>query len=182
MCVSVCVAPLNRFSVAGMTSASSSCARTRTRATRSKSPVTEYTSVTSGIWAMAAPVSGMRATSARISTIAVTTSASLLAGGAPGPQVLARGDDPRHPLLAQDRAPSSPRGFGASSSCLYTPCLGERAHPGRGEPAQQRGEHVRGGQRVGQRPVPGLDARVEVGGERRQLAVGHLLLAKHAVG
>src|SRR5579863_5873510 len=147
MCVSVCVTPGTRLSVPGMTSASSSCARTRTRATRSKSPVTEYTSVTSGIWAMAAPVSGMRATSARMSTIAVTTSASLLA-----------------------------------PSLLYTPRLGERAHTGGGEPAKQRGEDVRGGQRVRQRAVARLDARVEVGGERRQLVVGHFLLAEHAAG
>ena len=44
----------------GMTSASSSCALTRTMATRSNSPVTEYTSLTCGICASSWAISGMR--------------------------------------------------------------------------------------------------------------------------
>jgi hypothetical protein len=89
MCVSVCVTPGTRFSRPGMTLASSSCDRTRTMATRSNSPVTEYTSVTSGISAMASPVSGIAATSARTSTIAVTTFASSHTGPPDGPALRA---------------------------------------------------------------------------------------------
>src|SRR5215831_8444321 len=100
---------------------------------------------------MAAPVSEMRATSARIRTIAVTTSAS--------------------------SRPARP-GARGSTPLLYTSCLGKRADTGGGEPAQQRGEHVRGSQGVRQRPVAWLDARVEMGRERGQLAVGHLFLAQ----
>ena len=47
MCVSVCVTPGTLFSRPGITSASSSWPRTRIIATRSNSPVTEYTSLTS---------------------------------------------------------------------------------------------------------------------------------------
>src|SRR6516225_2863704 len=105
---------------------------------------------------MAAPVSGMRATSARIRTIAVTTSAS--------------------------SRPAQPGGPRASPPLLYTSRLGKRADSGGGEPAQQRREHVRGSQGVRQRAVAGPDARVEMLRERGQLAVGHLLLAQQAVG
>ena len=73
MWVSVCVTPATLFSRPGMTSASSSCERTRTMATRSNSPVTEYTSLTSLIWAIVSATSGMRWMSALTRTIAVTT-------------------------------------------------------------------------------------------------------------
>src|SRR5260370_26911412 len=73
MWVSVCDTPGTLFSRPGMTSASSSWLRTRTMATRSNSPVTEYTSLTSGIWAIVSATSGMRWISARTRTIAVTT-------------------------------------------------------------------------------------------------------------
>src|SRR5208282_501785 len=73
MWVSVCVTPGTLFSRPGMTSASSSCARTRTMATMSNSPVTEYTSLTSGILAIVSATSGMRWISAFTRTIAVTT-------------------------------------------------------------------------------------------------------------
>src|SRR5487761_484607 len=73
MCVSVWVTPGTLLTPPGMTSASSSCALTRTIATRSNSPVTEYTSLIWGICASSAAISGMRWTSAFTRTIAVTT-------------------------------------------------------------------------------------------------------------
>src|SRR5579875_849547 len=73
MWVSVCVIPGTLLSRPGITSAGCSCRRTRTMATRSNSPVTEYTSLTSGSWAIISATSGMRWMSALTRTIAVTT-------------------------------------------------------------------------------------------------------------
>src|SRR3954447_16767284 len=64
-----------------MTSARSSCSRTRTTATRSTSPVTEYTSLTPSSSAIAWAASGMRATSVSTRTMAVITAGLLLARG-----------------------------------------------------------------------------------------------------
>src|SRR5580704_1376483 len=137
MWVSVCVTPRTLFSRPGMTSARSSCARTRTIATRSNSPVTEYTSLTSGIWAIVSATSGMRWISALTRTIAVTTGClprflcQLSWASYLGPARLGR--------LRYYVRPVAELPKGADAAVR--------------EPADQPAEHVRGGPRVGERPV-----------------------------
>src|SRR6185312_5683556 len=161
MWVSVCVTPATLFSLPGMTSASSSCARTRTIATRSNSPVTEYTSLTSGIWAIVSATSGMRWISALTRTIAVTTDAShALSASYLGPACLGR---LRYYVWPRAELPK-----GADAAVR--------------EPADQPAEHVRGGPRVGERPVVRRGPRAEEPGQRAQLAVGHLVRVHHAPG
>src|SRR5580693_9915820 len=146
MCVSVCDTPGTLFSPPGMTSASSSWLRTRTIATKSNSPVTEYTSLTSGIWAIISATSGMRWISARTRTIAVTTGCLPVSLGwrltyyvRPGPEFI-QGQDPVV-----------------------------------GQPPDQPVEHVCGGARIGQRPVRRCRAGPEEPGQRAELAVRHLV-------
>src|ERR1700761_2232556 len=146
MCVWLWVTPGTLFSRPGMTSASSSCARTRTMATRSNSPVTEYTSLTPGTWAIASATSPMRWMSARTKTIAVTTGClpgcdgwRLRYYGRPGPQLI------------------------------------EGADAAVGQPPDQPAQHVGGGPRVGQRAVRRSGAGPEEAGQRAQLAVRHLV-------
>src|SRR6202023_3466263 len=146
MWVSVCVTPRTLFSRPGITSARSSCARTRTIATRSNSPVTEYTSLTSGIWAIISATSGMRWISARTRTIAVTT------GCLPGSL-----------------------GWRLTYYVLPGAELIQGPDPVVGQPPDQPAEHVRGGARVGQRAVRRSRAGPEEPGQRAQLAVRHLV-------
>lgn len=61
-----------------MTSANSSCWRTRTRAIKSASPATEYTSVTPSRSAICWATSGMESTSTLMRTMAVITPGSLV--------------------------------------------------------------------------------------------------------
>src|SRR5262249_50576038 len=185
MCVSVWVTPGTRFSVPGMTLSSSSWARTRTMATRSNSPVTEETSLPGGIWATAPAVSGMRATSALTRTIAVTTSASSGADAQPSPVAYppARGptgDGPDDPADGPDQpgpGPGLPPG-----QILDGEHPAERADTGRGEPGQQAHEHIRGGERVRERTVPGRGLCPEELREGGQFAVGHLVLTEYPAG
>src|SRR5437762_4902018 len=100
----------------------------------------------------------MRATSALTRTIAVTTSASSGADAQPSPVAYppARGpagdgpddraDGPDHP----GSGPVSPPG-----EVLDGEHLVERADTGRGEPGQQAHQHVRGGEGIRERAVPG---------------------------
>src|SRR5579863_4957837 len=129
-----------------MTSASSSWLRTRTMATRSNSPVTEYTSLTSGIWAIISATSGMRWISARTRTIAVTTL------GLPGSL-----------------------GWRLTYYVRPGPELIQGPEAAVGQPPDQPAEHVRGGARVGQRPVGRRRAGPEEPGQRAQLAVRYLV-------
>src|SRR6516162_4301207 len=165
-----------------MTSASSSCARTRTMATRSNSPVTEYTSLTCGICAIAAAVSGMRATSALTRTIAVTTSASPGAGSQPWPVAYRprpawRPARPAPEPAAGQRQPARP-----DSRYPPQPDLTERADARGVEAGQQRRQYGGGGHGVRQGPVTGRAARPEVLRQGGQLAVGHLVRAEHPPG
>src|SRR5215831_12056797 len=129
-------------------------------ATRSNSPVTEYTSETSGIWAIASAVSGMRVTSAFTRTIAVTTAASsaLRTPAAPAARVA------YIPAWVRRGSAADP---------------GERAHAGQGEPAEQALQHVGGGPGVGQGPMTRPGPGAEETGESGQLAVGYLGITKH---
>src|SRR5690348_774138 len=146
MWVSVCMTPGTLFSPPGMTSASSSWIRTRTIATRSNSPVTEYTSLTSGIWAIVSATSGMRWISALTRTIAVTTDASR--GVVLGPACW---------RLRYYLRPGAELPQGADAAVC--------------QPPDQPAEHVRGGPRVGERPVVRRGPRAEEPGKRAQLAV-----------
>src|ERR1700761_2308824 len=148
MCVSVWVTPGTLFSPPGMTSASSSWLRTRTMATRSNSPVTEYTSLTSAISAILAPTSGIRWMSALTNTIAVTTAASLL------------------------RAPPGARRRSGYRQPVAEVVQG--AHPQQSQPGDEYVQHRRGGPRVGQRTVGRRGRRLEVSGQRAELAVRYL--------
>src|ERR1700744_1113096 len=136
-----------------MTPGSSRWLRPRTMATRSNSPVTEYTSLTSAISATFSATSGIRWMSAFTNTIAVTTAASLL------------------------RAPP-----GARRRSGYRQPVAEVVQ---GPDAQQRqpgDEHIqdrRGRPGVGQRPVGRRGRRLEVGGQRAELAVRHLAPDQH---
>ena len=100
-----------------------------------------------GIWAMAAPVSGIRATSARISTIAVTTSAS--SGTEPiSPVASAHGvAADLQPAAGRSLVlirPPSPRRSAAHDSGARASLAG----------ASQRGEHPGRGQPAGRQHVP----------------------------
>src|SRR5271156_4688320 len=111
----------------------------------------------------------MRVTLAFTRTIAVTTAASSARS-----------------LIPYHGAPAAPAALAARVA--YLPArirrgsgtdLGERAHPGPGEPAEQALQHVGGGLGVGQgamaRPGPGA----EEAGQGGQPAVGHLGLVEH---
>src|SRR5581483_6030880 len=143
MCVSVCVTPGTLFRRPGMTSASSSCCRTRTIATRSNSPVTEYTSLTSGICTMTSATSGMRWTSARTRTIAVIT--AYLPGS----------------LRWRLRYYVRPRAQ-----------LAEGPYPAVRQPPDEPAEHVGGGAGVRQRPVARRGPGPEEPGERARVKHG----------
>src|SRR5580658_2957429 len=160
MWVSVCDTPATLFSRPGMTSARSSCVRTRTMATRSNSPVTEYTSLTSGIWAMISATSGMRWISARTKTIAVTT------GCLPD---------------CRDRPACLP-GWRLRYYVRPGAELTEGMHAAMGQPPDQPAEDVCGGPRVGQRTMARRRMRAEEPGQRAQLAVGHLVRVHHPPG
>src|SRR5271166_1242588 len=162
MWVSVCVTPGTLFSRPGMTSASSSCARTRTMATMSNSPVTEYTSLTSGILAIISATSGMRWISALTRTIAVTT------GCLPG-------------CLGQIALPPY-SGWRLRYYVWPGAELIQGADAAVRQPADQPAEHVRGGPRVGQRAMARRRASPEESGQRAQLAVGHLVRVHHLPG
>src|ERR1700685_2430108 len=150
MCVSVCVTPGTLFRRPGMTSASSSCVRTLTMATMSNSPVTEYTSLTSGILTIISATSGMRRISAFTRTIAVTT------GCLPG---------------------TLPAYFGWRLRYYVRPDpeLFEGAHAVVRQAPDQPAEHVGGGARVGQRAMARCGPGAEESGQRAQLAVGNLV-------
>src|SRR5208282_6903847 len=152
MWVSVCVTPGTLFRRPGMTSASSSWRRTLTMATMSNSPVTEYTSLTSGILAIISATSGMRWISALTRTIAVTT------GCLP---------DCRCPPRFRARL------FRLALTLLRPPDaeLAERADAAVRQAPDQPAEHVGGGSRVGQRAMARCGPRAEEPGQRAQLAV-----------
>src|SRR5215472_4255475 len=140
-------------------------------ATRSNSPVTEYTSETSGIWAIASAVSGMRVTSAFTRTIAVTTAASSARSlmklfiRRPRAQSMWAAMRRMKRFIPYHRAPAAPAArvayLPAQMRCGSGADLGERAHAAAGEPAEQAPQHVRGGPGVGQgamaRPGPGAE-------------------------
>src|SRR5260370_6130270 len=151
MCVSVCDTPGTLFSRPGMTSASSSWLRTRTMASRSNSRVTEYTWLTSGIWAIVSATAGMSWISARTRTIAVTT------GCLPG-------------WLGPDSLGWRLRYYVWPGAELI-----QGPDPVVGQPPDQPAEHVRGGARVGQRAVRRSRAGPEEPSQRAQLAVRHLV-------
>src|SRR5580700_6955248 len=149
MWVSVCVTPGTLLSRPGMTPASSSCARTRTIATMSNSPVTEYTSLTSGIWAIISATSGMRWISALTRTIAVTTGCLPdCLGQLVGPALLGW-------RLRYYVRPGAELVQGADAAVR--------------QPPDQPAEHVRGGARVGQRAMARRGAGPEEPGQRAQL-------------
>src|SRR5271165_5700324 len=150
MWVSVCVTPGTLFSRPGMTSASSSCARTRTMATMSNSPVTEYTSLTSGILTIISATSGIRWISALTRTIAVITRClpdcrCQLAGPARWASLLGW-------RLRYYVWPGAELVQGADAAVR--------------QPADQPAEHVRGGARVGQRAMIRRRPRAEEPGQR----------------
>ena len=71
-------------------------------------------------------------------------------------------------------------GVGAGRGELDQVLEGE--HPERAGPLQQAVEHVHGGPGVGQRPVAGGHRRPEVGGQRGQPDVGHLVPRQQLAG
>src|SRR5580692_6629156 len=160
MCVSVWVTPATLLTPPGMTSASCSWVRTRTIATMSNSPVTEYTSLTSGILAIVSATSGMRWISAFTRTIAVTTGASeVWIASLPGLALT---------LLRQDVGPGAE--------------LGQRPDAAVRQAPDQPAEHVGGGARVGQRAVARRGPGAEEPGQRAQLAVRDLVRIHHLPG
>src|ERR1700677_2252382 len=157
MCVSVCVTPGPLFRRPGMTSASSSCVRTLTMATMSNSPVTEYTSLTSGILTIISATSGMRWISAFTRTIAVTT------GCLPGTLPAFSGWRLRYYVR-----PGAELVEGPHAAVRQTP--------------DQPAEHVGGGARVGQRAMAWRGPRAEESGQRAQLAVRNLVRVHQVPG
>src|SRR4051794_5061428 len=123
-----------------MTSASSSCKFTRTTATRSTSPLTEYTSLTPSSSAIAWAASGIRATSVSTRTMAVITAGSLRVG----PGSLER--------PGARRLEAVPRAEGAVQRCRPLPLEVDEPDARLLQPAQYllgllrvRGGHRRGG-------------------------------------
>src|SRR5260370_4551753 len=163
MWVSVWVTAGTLFRRAGMTSASSSCVRTRTIATRSNSPVTEYTSLTSWIWAIISATSGMRWISALTRTIAVTT------GCLPG-------------LCSASLVWASLSWWRLRYYLWPGPELVQGVDAAVRQPTDQPAEHVRGGPRVGQRAVARRRPPPEQSAHPAQLAVGHLVPIHHPPG
>src|SRR5580692_3340734 len=149
MCVSVWVTPATLLTPPGMTSASCSCVRTRTIATRSNSPVTEYTSLTSGIWTSSAAISGIRFTSAFTRTIAVTTGRLLRKSVQPLAVAYPRTID----------APWVPGGQGQRPSAGD---FRQRADARLGQPPDQAVQDGSGGPGIGQRAMAWRRRRPEV--------------------
>src|SRR3954468_15280332 len=194
MSVSVRTTPGSLVRRSAMTSASCSWRRTRTIATRSISPVTEYTSVTPSRSAICCANSGMRSTDAVMSTTAVTTllllSSRRNCWAKPSARNLSRrqltaGRPARrtqHPPVVQRSQPLPPGGGqieqpaeppGAEGGGGPRPVQLDQPNPGAGQPPQDALGLLR--RRRGQRtrsPLDRLRGRDQRGEERADGCTG----------